>query len=753
MAWGSHAAPPYPPSAVLWVHPSSPAFALLPPGLPVRVESRGRAPVFAVSRLAARAPPAGCALEVCAAVAEALGRVEGDGGGALEVDACPAAAHAASLPEAASVTLALVGEARRAKALRRSARMEGLAAVLLDGAIAWRGGTVRVDWFGGVGGPVLMEVVRCSPPGPAVVVPSTLVRFAAAGAKAAAAAGHEATPRPNAAWWAGRVRAVAPGPAVDAAVRAAASGGRALLHGVPGCGKSHLAAAVLDTAPPGMARARVSVPDLFRHGTLGAAAAELRRAFEGAAAAAVVVVEEVDALGAAGDVSGADAAALANAWLERCLVQELAGLLDRAREAGGPAVLATSNRLDAVPRELLRAGRLEDAIELPPPGEASRAAVLRLLLADTPIAGGSGDGDGDGGARERAVKAAAKRTGGWVPADLERLAREAALRAARAGTDAVSRDDLERAAAQLRPSGMQGLAAAPRLRAADAAAPAAADAFAHLGGVDAQVRRLWEAVVWPVENAAALRRLGVRPARGVLLHGPPGCGKTALASALAEAARGRLNVVPVTGTSLVSKVVGGSEQNVRRLFARARGLSPCLLVVDGLDALAPARALPGQERQQSFDRLLSCLLTEMDGVASAGHVVVLATAPSLGALDAAMLRPGRLDHHVELPMPGRDARAAVARAACRGMARAADAEGDTFFARVADATRGKSCADVAARCREAAMRAIRAGADRVEAAHFCLPADSVEALAALAGSQPAAAAATIDFASDASNPF
>src|SRR3712207_432814 len=210
---------------------------------------------------------------------------------------------------------------------------------------------------------------------------------------------------------------------------------------------------------------------------------------------------------------------------------------------------------------------------------------------------------------------------------------------------------------------------------------------------------LTESVLWPLSYPDAFSRLGVQPPRGVLLYGPPGCGKTYLVKAIAGT--GKANVLSVKGAELLSKWVGESERAVRELFRRAREAAPTLVFLDEVDALAPIR---GQATDGgTTDRVVAALLTELDGVEALRNVVVIGATNRPDLVDPAMLRPGRLERLVYVPPPDGDARADILRAAAKSVPLTADVDLDALGQR----TDGYSAADCAALVREAALTAMR----------------------------------------------
>jgi len=301
----------------------------------------------------------------------------------------------------------------------------------------------------------------------------------------------------------------------------------------------------------------------------------------------------------------------------------------------------------------------------------------------------------------------AARTPGFVVADLDSLVHEAAVQAAHRQRDQssgvapqVGAQDFAAALAVTRPTSMDGQGlATPDLTLDD------------VGDMAAVKQVLVEAVVWPLTYPDTFDRLGITPPHGVLLYGPPGCGKTFLVRALAGT--GQVNVLSVKGAELLSKWVGESERGVRELFARARAAAPVLIFLDEVDALAPAR---GQSSDSGVgDRVVAALLTELDGIEALRNVVVVAATNRPGLVDPALLRPGRLDRAVYVPLPDGAARAQILAVATRRT----PLDPAVDLAELAVRCEGFSAADCSALVRSAALTAMRESmaAPVVTAAH------------------------------------
>ncbi|MFI2281747.1 AAA family ATPase [Nocardia beijingensis] len=358
-------------------------------------------------------------------------------------------------------------------------------------------------------------------------------------------------------------------------------------------------------------------------------------------------------------------------------------ILDQLRAAiAGPSVafLATTSHPAGIDQRLRAPDLCDRELALPLPTTAVRKALLEYLLRRVPTA-------------ELKLDQIAERTPGFVVSDLAALCREAALRAAsRArehGEPQLTQPDLLGALEVIRPlsrSGMEELAIGSL-------------SLDDVGDMAETKQALTEAVLWPLKHPDSFARLGIEPPRGVLLYGPPGCGKTFLVRALAGT--GQLSVHAVKGAELLDRWVGASERAVRELFQRARDSAPSLIFLDEVDALAPRR---GQSADAGVgDRVVAALLTELDGVEPLRDVVVLGATNRPELIDPALLRPGRLERLVFVPPPDADARREILRTAGRAVPLAADVDLDTL----AEQLEGYSAADCAALLRESALSAMR----------------------------------------------
>jgi transitional endoplasmic reticulum ATPase len=358
----------------------------------------------------------------------------------------------------------------------------------------------------------------------------------------------------------------------------------------------------------------------------------------------------------------------------------------------GAAVVCTTSRPESVEVDLRSPDLLAVQLAVALPDAAMRREQLGVLTRGMPLA------------EDVRLDDVAGRTPGFVAADLGALTREAGVRAAlrqkSAESPTVTMADFESALDVVRPTSM-----------AESTLEVASVTLDDVGDMVEVKQTLTESVLWPLTYPDTFARLGVQPPRGVLVYGPPGCGKTYLVKAIAGT--GKANVLSVKGAELLSKWVGESERAVRELFRRAREAAPTLVFLDEVDALAPTR---GQATDGgTTDRVVAALLTELDGVESLRNVVVIGATNRPDLIDPALLRPGRLERLVYVPPPDAEARTAILRASSRNVPldasvdlRALGEELDRF-----------SGADCAALIREAALAAMRESleASTVTAAH------------------------------------
>ncbi|MFC5133839.1 MULTISPECIES: AAA family ATPase [Haloferacaceae] len=454
-----------------------------------------------------------------------------------------------------------------------------------------------------------------------------------------------------------------------------------LLYGPPGTGKTLIARAVANEVDATFIT--VDGPEIMSK-YKGESEERLREVFDraGEQSPAIVFFDEIDSIAGKRD-DGGD--------VENRVVGQLLSLMDGLDARGDVIVIGATNRVDSLDPALRRGGRFDREIEIGVPGEAGRRQILDVHTRRMPLAD---DVDLD---------RIASRTHGFVGADIEGLTQEAAmtaLRRARAD-DAralaevtVTRTDFEAAHAAIEPSAMR-----------EYVAEQPTTDFDDVGGLEEAKEKLERAVSWPLTYGPLFDAANADPPTGVLLHGPPGTGKTLLARAIAG--ESGVNFIQVAGPELLDRYVGESEKAVRDLFDRARQAAPVIVFFDEIDAIATDRDSAGGGDSGVGERVVSQLLTELDRASDNPNLVVLAATNRRSAIDPALLRPGRLETHVEVPDPDRDARRAVFAVHTREKPVADDVDLD----RLAEETDGYSGAEIAAVCREAAMTAIERVAD------------------------------------------
>ncbi len=619
----------------------------------------------------------------------------------IQMDGILRANAGASLDERVTVQRA---EARPARTLLLSAveaQRTGFAsaeaaylAQRLDGIPVMAGDQVRANLFGTR--TQSFAVVETSPAGPVLIGPSTTIRFATKDAQLKRGAvtyedigGLHREIR--------RIREM-----IELPLRFPEVFERlgidppkgVLLHGPPGCGKTLIARTVAQETSARFFH--VNGPEIIDQ-WYGSSEAHLRRIFEDARrrAPAIIFLDEIDAIAAKREEMSGERQA------ERRLVAQLLTLMDGLESRGNVVVIAATNIPNILDPALRRPGRFDREIMISVPDKEGRREILEIYTRGMPL---SNDVDLD---RLAGV------THGFVGADLESLGREAAMSALRrlmptielhqarlpydrlVGLE-VTNDDFQAALNEVEPSALREVF----IEVPDVG-------WDDIGGLDDAKRTLIESVEWPLRHGALFERAGIRPSRGILLHGPPGTGKTLLAKALAR--QSEANFISVKGPQLLSMYLGESERAVREVFRKARQAAPCIIFFDEIDSLAPVRS--GHELQASEnERVVGQLLTELDGIEDLRGVVALAATNRPDRVDPALLRAGRLDILVELPLPDTTARRAILAVHTRRMPLAADVD----LAALADATEDFSGADIERLCRRAALLAMREIVARTE---------------------------------------
>jgi transitional endoplasmic reticulum ATPase len=458
-----------------------------------------------------------------------------------------------------------------------------------------------------------------------------------------------------------------------------------LLHGPPGCGKTLIARAIAHETEANFFA--VSGPEII-HKFYGESEAHLRNVFNEATrqGPSIIFLDEIDAIAPRREQVVGE--------VEKRVVAQLLALMDGLTKRQNVIVIGATNIPNALDPALRRPGRFDREISIPIPDRPGRLDILEIHSRGMPL---KADVD---------MNRLAEITHGFVGADLEALCREAAmicLRGILADLDfspakipyerlaqlEVSMEHFLAALQEVEPSAIREVfVEVPNVR------------WSDVGGLARLKQRLVEAVEWPLRYAPLFAQAGVRPPKGILLSGPPGCGKTLLAKAIAN--ESQVNFLAVKGPALLSKYVGESERQVRDLFRKARQAAPCIIFFDELDALMPARGGAVSDTPVA-DRVLSQFLAELDGIEELQGVLVLGATNRLDRLDPAVLRPGRFDEVVEIPLPEEPERREIFEVHLRGKPVAQNVARSGLAA----GSEGFSGAQIASVCNLAALRAVR----------------------------------------------
>ena len=471
-----------------------------------------------------------------------------------------------------------------------------------------------------------------------------------------------------------------------------------LLHGPPGTGKTLLAKAVANESDANFIL--LNGPEIMSK-FYGESEKKIRDIFEEAekASPTIIFIDELDAIAPKREDAMGE--------VERRVVSQILTMMDGLKSRGKVIVIGATNRVNSIDPALRRPGRFDREISINVPGKEGRLAILKIHTRGMPLT------------KNVNLNELAAITHGFVGADLESLAKEAAMNVLRKYLPQmkldeeeqippnvlekliVNQEDFMEALKNVRPSAMREvLVETPNV------------GWNDVGGLGNIKQELSEAVEWPMKHAASFTRMGIRPAKGILLYGPSGTGKTLIAKAVAK--ESGANFIQVKGPSLLSMWVGKSEEGLRKVFERARQVAPCIVFFDEIDALAGKRGI--ETGTKVTERVLNQLLAEMDGLEDLKDVLVIGATNRLDMLDPALLRPGRFDKILLVNAPEEKGRLNVLEIHTKNMPLAKDVK----IKELAKKTVGYTGADLEALAREAAMLSLRESLDSkfVEKKHF-----------------------------------
>ena len=412
-----------------------------------------------------------------------------------------------------------------------------------------------------------------------------------------------------------------------------------LLHGPPGTGKTLLAKAVANETNANFYS--IGGPEIMSK-FYGESEGKLREIFLEAQekAPSIIFIDEIDSIAPKRDEVSGD--------VEKRIVSQLLTLMDGLKTREKVVVIAATNRPNAIDPALRRPGRFDREIEIGIPDEEGRYDIIQIHTRGMPL-----EQDID-------LKSYAKVTHGFVGADLEMVAKEAAMRSLRRiipeinlkeskipigilNKIKITNQDFDDALKEVHPSAMREvLVQKPNIE------------WKDIGGLDNVKEELKEAIEWPLKHADLFSKAAIKPPKGILLYGPPGTGKTLLAKAVASTSES--NFISIKGPELLSKWVGESEKGIREIFRKARQASPCVIFFDEIDAIAPRRSGSDAGNSHVTERLVSQMLTEIDGLEDLKGVVIIGATNRPDIIDEALLRPGRFDRLLEIPIPDNNTR-------------------------------------------------------------------------------------------------
>ncbi len=477
-----------------------------------------------------------------------------------------------------------------------------------------------------------------------------------------------------------------------------------LLYGSPGTGKTLLAKAVANESDANFIS--ISGPELVSK-FVGESEEKLREIFKSAneKAPSIIFMDEIDAIAPKREDSTNE--------VERRMVSQLLTLMDGMGQRGQVIILAATNRPDAIDQALRRPGRFDREIEIGVPNRDARKMILQIHTRNMPLS------------KDVNLDELANITHGYTGADLSALVREAAMSTLRsilpqitddpkmlnsiiAGLEVV-RNNFFDAMKGIRPSALREVfVERPNVH------------WADVGGLDRVKNELKEVVELPLKEPRKFESMGIRPSRGVLLVGPPGVGKTLLAKAVATERES--NFISIKGPEILSKWVGESAMRMREMFNKARLASPCIIFIDEIDALSQTRTDGSDGKVMVYQEVLYTLLAEMDGLQELKNVIVLAATNRPEDMDPALLRPGRFDRIIEIPMPDYESRLNIFKVHTKKM----PLDKDVDIEMLAKQTENYTGAEIENVCREAGMNAIRHDRDIANRKDFELALEEIK---------------------------
>jgi transitional endoplasmic reticulum ATPase len=464
-----------------------------------------------------------------------------------------------------------------------------------------------------------------------------------------------------------------------------------LLYGPPGSGKTLIAKAVANET--GAFFFLINGPEIMSK-MAGDSESNLRKAFEEAEknAPAIIFIDEIDSIAPKRDKT--------NGEVEKRIVSQLLTLMDGLKGRSNTVVIGATNRPNAIDPALRRFGRFDREIDIGVPDENGRLEIFRIHTRNMKL-----DDDVD-------PEAIARDTHGFVGADMAALCTEAAMQCIREKMDVIDIEDESIDAEILNSMAVSqahfkfalGVSNPSSLRETVVEVPNVS--WRDIGGLEDVKNELRELVQYPIEHPEKFEKFGMSPSRGVLFYGPPGCGKTLLAKAVANECQA--NFISVKGPELLTMWFGESEANVRDTFEKARAAAPCVLFFDELDSIAQQRGGSAGDGGGAADRVMNQLLTEMDGVGARKNVFIIGATNRPDIIDPALMRPGRLDQLIYIPMPDYESRLSVLKAVLRKT----PVHPDVDLGYLAANTEKFTGADLTEICQRAAKLAIRESIQR-----------------------------------------